>query len=231
MQKLIIVSDIHANLSAMQAFVKNLDMEHDKIINCGDLIGYYAHPNECLKIAQELNMDSVIGEHEYALLNNDISFMNNFSRDALRYAKSVISKENIDYIKTFQDNIRFEFEGKKFYVSHSAPGFPIWKSVPPGTSANIYNEMFEKVNSDIIIMGHTHQPFVHRFKNGLIINPGSAGQPRDSNPRPSYIELNVEDEKVNVEIKRFTYDIEETRKSVFMQGLPNFLSERLYMGV
>lgn len=231
MFKAIIVSDIHANLPALQSFVKKISMDYDLMINCGDSIGYYTSPNECVEILKELNAKSIIGDHESALLTSNASFMNDFGKQAIIYTKTMIKQEHFDYLKSLKESEMIEIGSKKVLITHSAPGYPIWKELPPGTSANDFNEMFEKSGADIIVMGHTHLPFVKKFKKGLIINPGSAGQPRDGNPSPSYIELTSNGEDIDIELKRFTYNIDEVQRSVFMEGLPSFLSERLYMGI
>jgi putative phosphoesterase len=157
--------------------------------------------------------------------------MNDFGKQALVYTKTMIKKEHFNYLSSLNQSEMIDIGTKKVLITHSAPGYPIWKEVPPGTSANDFNEMFEKSGVDIIMLGHTHLPFIRKFKKGLIINPGSVGQPRDGNPNPSYIELTANGDNVDIELKRFTYSIDEVQRSVFMEGLPNFLAERLYMGI
>ena len=83
-------------------------------------------------------------------------------------------------------------------------------------------------------MGHTHLPFYIDYKEknkGIVINPGSVGQPRDKDPRASYCIIEYdEDEKITVTIKRVDYDIEKVSEKIRKAGLPEFLAERLFHG-
>ncbi|MDI6798991.1 MAG: metallophosphoesterase family protein, partial [Candidatus Aenigmarchaeota archaeon] len=92
------------------------------------------------------------------------------------------------------------------------------------------NESFIKdLPYHIILMGHTHIPFVKRIKNKLIINAGAVGQSRDKNPKASFALLDLE--KFDCEIVRVKYDIKAAAEKIIKAGFPRFLAQRLFLGV
>lgn len=90
-------------------------------------------------------------------------------------------------------------------------------------------ELTRNVNADVIILGHTHLPMQRVIQGKLVINPGGVGQPRDRDPKASYMIMTLDDE-VSVKQERVEYDIERTAKKIEAAGLPSELATRLYFG-
>jgi putative phosphoesterase len=88
--------------------------------------------------------------------------------------------------------------------------------------------MLTRARCGLLILGHTHAPYVRRFPSGLIVNPGSVGQPRDGDPRASYALLDTDSHEC--EILRLDYDIDKAASAIESAGLPRFLADRLSVG-
>ncbi|MEM2965269.1 MAG: metallophosphoesterase family protein, partial [Candidatus Bathyarchaeia archaeon] len=81
-----------------------------------------------------------------------------------------------------------------------------------------------------LILGHTHIPYVIETGNGFLMNPGSVGQPRDGDPRASYMLLEIEGSSVKVDHRRVDYDVDSVASKMRRIGLPEVLAARLYGG-
>lgn len=230
MPKVIIIADIHANLPALRAFLER-EKDWDYLIHAGDLVGYNPFPNETIEEFSKLpNTINILGNHDDALLTQDYSGMNEIAVEAIRWTDSVILPSNLKYLTKLKDFELVEIGGRRIGIVHGGMTSHLHEYVLPFSPAKLLNEYLAKANADILIFGHTHQMFVRSVEKGIVINPGSIGQPRDGDPRPSYIVLNI-NEEIDIKPVRFSYNIDEVAKKIKEVGLPSFLAERLYEGV
>lgn len=220
-----VISDIHSNLEALNSVLEFLQSNPvDKIISCGDIIGYGPNPKQCITKLRTLNnFTSVIGNHDAAIINKiDISNFNNEAKIAAKINKSMLSKDELEYLDSLKTTLS---ENNSLFV-HGSPRDPI----------NEYLFLFEKFNQvmsffkeKICFVGHTHQPIVFEIdsKNNAnfyqdvdvikiennkryIINVGSVGQPRDNNPKACVVFFDTK--YLTVSFKRLPYDIKKTQK-------------------
>ncbi len=219
-----IISDIHGNLPALKAVLK--DMQDVELIICaGDLVGYNPYPNE---VIQEVKMRKIVcirGNHDRAVIYDDYSYMNEYAAIAAIWTRKNLSKANTEYLLSLKDNIEFDYHGKMIAVHHGAPFDEDFYIFPEDATEDLLNYD----NSDILILGHTHVPFIKNFGQRYIVNPGSVGQPRDGDPRASYITADVDNLKFT--LRRVKYDIDEVVNRIREENLPPFLGERLYYGI
>jgi len=111
------------------------------------------------------------------------------------------------------------------------PSRPIWEYVFPSEAVLRAAEFLEATGADLIILGHTHVPFVHRLNGRALMNPGSVGQPRDGDPRASYTLVDVTEGVFELSPRRVEYDIDETASRMYKLRLPASLANRLYFGL
>ena len=86
-----VLSDIHSNIEAFQAVVNDFENQADRILNLGDLVGYNASPNECIKLARDIGMHSILGNHDLAACN--LAFaesFNLFARNAILWTRNIL---------------------------------------------------------------------------------------------------------------------------------------------
>ncbi len=218
---MIIISDVHSNLPAL---LKVLDFvgPQEKIVHAGDIIGYNPYPREVIKRFRELRIQSIRGNHDRAIVDSDYSNFNEIAYYALKWTEENLTIDDINYLKSLKKSISFEFKGKKIIMFHGSPWNEDLYLYPEDVDEKIIPEGFQ-----VLILGHTHVPFVKNFGEKIIINPGSVGQPRDGDPRASFAKI---DDNWNVEIVRVNYNIDEVAEKIRKENLPSILAERLYLG-
>lgn len=239
--KYIIISDIHGNLEALEAVMETFPSGGDMTFaSLGDIVGYGANPNECIDIVKSLVSESIIGNHEAAVLGKtDILYFNEYAAEAVLWTRDNLSKPSMDYIK----KLPYTCADKKITASHGTLHLP--EEFIYMLSASTAMHTFEEMKTDVCFVGHSHIPGVYLLRDGkvfealsrkikiekgskYIINAGSIGQPRDNDNRASYCMYDTE--KETVELKRVEYDAEKARKKIIDAGLPEVLGDRLLYG-
>ena len=220
-----LISDVHSNAPALEEVLYYLeDVGVDKIVHAGDIIGYNPFPNEVINLMNRHKVESIRGNHEIIYLTEDVSKASHAAERALQWTKGVLTENNRRYIASLDDTLRFKVGEVSISVYHGSPADP-WEYVE---AVRATSELLEKAGTDILVLGHTHKPFVRPLTAGMIVNPGAVGQPRDRDPRTSLAILDPE--KMEATIKRLTYDIERVRSKIEEEGLPRILGERLKIG-
>ena len=220
---LAIISDIHGNLPALKVVLERIE-DADIILCAGDLVGYNPWPNEVIWEIRKRKIPCIRGNHDRAVIYDSYSRFNSYAATAASWTRNKLTKENMEYLYSLKDHLILDIEGKRIAVHHGAP-FDEDLYIYPDEATE---ELLEYDNADLLILGHTHVPFVNVFERGVIINPGSVGQPRDGDPRASYALVDLKNKKY--EIKRVEYPIDEVYNKIIEEGLPAFLGERLYIG-
>jgi len=238
-----VISDIHGNLEALLAVlecIKSYKKKIDKIICLGDIVGYGADPDECIRITREVSDVILAGNHDFAVCEQtSMENFNEYARAAVLWSKDALNDEEINFLKRLP--LKYQEKGTDFV--HSSLHRPeSWRYLSGTFDTNIDFQIMEK---KVLFVGHTHVPVI--FENsgteikrlnspGLslnpdkkyIINPGSVGQPRDRDPRASFALYDLE--RKSVETIRVEYDIKETQRKILDVGLPEVLATRLSYG-
>lgn len=241
-----IISDIHANLEALRAILKDLQTRQiDKVICLGDIVGYYPNPNECTAICRTRGFYCLRGNHDDAALDLcEIDDFNPVARTALIWTANNLKEENQDWLRQLPDHILVD---GNFLAVHGSPWDPYAYIFSSGGALRAFSHMCARYPQiDICFFGHTHQRALYTSEKGAIreiirgelytlsnqglflINPGSVGQARDGKPGASYI---IYDSKTReIEFRHVPYDISLTQRKVAAAGLPLMLAERLSLG-
>ncbi len=242
--KYFIFSDIHGNIEALEAVLRQIDdFRPEKVICLGDVVGYGPNPNECVQRVKEVTDFTIMGNHDHAVLGlTDIAYFNPYAKIAVLWTRETLTEDNFlilnDYL--FQksvDNLLFV---------HSTPLHPErWDYIFHPLEGKYY---LQHLAEQMCFIGHSHQPvyfeedhdgqvifdrqpsFSLPIQEGCkyIINDGSVGQPRDGYPDAAY--ATYDSDEGLVEVKRLSYDIEETQRKMSEANLPEFLIERLTYG-
>ncbi len=238
MKRILIVSDTHSNLEALEAILSNpLAKTADLKICIGDIVGYGPNPNEIIDIIR--TFDHVVpGNHDAAALLGDSPVFNWAARAAIVWTQKQLTETSKKFLSSLpppQNIYHFQWEGMSFAACHGSPFLPLLGYVYPRTNPDVLNRMISKASADALLLGHTHVPMVYHDGNDdkprMIFNPGSTGQPRDLDPRASALILEYEGGSEILPIFiREEYDIETTAQKIKEAGLPEILAERLYQG-
>ncbi len=239
--RLLIISDIHANLAAFEAVLDDAEGEWEQIWCLGDVIGYGPDPNECLSLLREHDHVTLTGNHDWAVLDKlDINSFNHEARTAIHWTQEEITEETRSYLAEQPPKLVKE----PFTLAHASPRQPIWEYVMDQGTALVNFDYFDTA---YCLVGHTHSPVIFEevdsvqaninlpmygeamYLNGrMIINPGSVGQPRDSDPRAAYALLDTD--AMTWEQRRVEYPIHVTQEKMRKAGLPYRLIARLEYG-
>ena len=228
----LILADIHANPVALKAVLDDAG-EVDRILCAGDLVDYNPWPLEALKMAEENRITSVIGNHDRDCAVGSPIGYNPYAQLSCIWTYNQLTKEARKRLLTLPESLQVDVDSQRVFLCHGSPRDLIDEYVfpPPVTPRELLREFLREVRSSVLVMGHTHVPFVEEFPEGWVVNPGSVGQPRDGNPRASYVLLTVEDSRVGLTLHRVGYDVDEVTRRIIAVGLPRFLAQRLYVGI
>ena len=240
--RILVISDIHANLPAFKAVLEAVNGQWDQIWFLGDLIGYGPNPNECVALLREFDHVSLSGNHDWAALDKlDIEEFNEDARAAALWTRSVLSEESRTYLESLPPISVLD----DFTLAHASPRHPVWEYIIDYDTAAAN---FAHFDTPYCLVGHSHFPLhivedtpgdlriltphyngiVSLENQKLILNPGSVGQPRDDDPRAAYALLDTEN--LTWQFCRISYPIEETKQQMREARLPNALIERLSYG-
>ena len=229
-EKIAIISDVHSNLHALEAVLKDIRQKDCKtILFAGDVVGYGAFPNECCEKLQEACKIIIQGNHDANLDFKRLDWFNPDAQEALRWTEARLTRPLKSWLLGLPKEWQGEIAGRKIYMTHGSPDDPLYAYVMPNTDPKLFGRWLNEKRANVLIMGHTHIPFVRKLTQGLIVNAGSVGQPRDGDPRACWIELDLE--KLDAEIHRVGYAVERAAEEIQKQGLPKFLAERLFEGI
>ncbi|AAT43677.1 metallophosphoesterase family protein [Picrophilus oshimae] len=217
--KILIISDIHGNYDALSS----INESYDKMIFLGDAVDYGPEPDRVMDFLRENSDINIMGNHDNAVAYNQdcmCSFdMHDLSeRTREKISMKLLGKNDIDYIKGFKSYAEINIDNKRFYATHGSPMNNLNGYLFATEAEMLYKKREFMEKYDFILVGHTHFMMMYRNK---IINPGSAGQPRDNNYMPSYLLYDSRDNSFL--FKRFNYNYENTLKK-----LKNLLDDDTY---
>ncbi|HET6513695.1 MAG TPA: metallophosphoesterase family protein [Thermodesulfovibrionales bacterium] len=236
-----VVSDVHANLEALEAVLEDIGKRSiDDIYFLGDAVGYGPDPNECVEILKKHCKILLAGNHDRAAIGmTDIEYFNEYAKKAILWTREALTERTRKTLEALPE--KKDMKKENILLVHSTPKEPeMWHYLLTLWDAEINFHYFDR---RICMLGHSHQPFIiERLSSGemvtyrndaaigkaerYIINAGSVGQPRDRDPRACYALIN--DDRVS--FVRVRYDIEKTQGKMHGAGLPLPLIERLAQG-
>jgi predicted phosphodiesterase len=242
-RRIALISDVHGNLPAFQAVLRAIDEEGVDAIWClGDLVGYGAQPNECVELADRSVDLCLIGNHDLVVIDRlDIS---DFSANAAQAAVWT-QRELGDDARAYLEKLEPADENQQLGLYHASPRDPIWEYV---LSAMAADDCIDEMTPRVGAVGHSHVALAFWRKGDApttgaqsepntaldlaedrwLINPGSVGQPRDGDPRASWVLLELESWRATW--RRTEYAIDDAADAIRRAGLPRQLADRLYYG-
>ncbi|MFV5703293.1 metallophosphoesterase family protein [Flavobacterium sp. XS2P12] len=239
--RIAIISDIHANLPALEETLKSIEQQNIDAVYClGDLVGYNLWPNAVINEIRKRHIPTLAGNHDVKA----VDIHNKGSKDSESYAYQIVGKEQIEYLSALPAHIKLEYQvlNKLFIVLmvHGSP-YSNKEYLLEDKNENDFTDIFLDCGADIIICGHSHKPY-HRIlenPNKLgsyfhAVNVGSVGKPKDGNPKCCFAVITInknsdfsKKEGVQVEFIRVRYDIEKAAKAIEESDLPNSYAEML----
>ena len=244
MARILIISDIHANLVALESVIDAAG-EVDEVWNLGDIVGYGPRPRECVERVIGLKPTaSLIGNHDWAAIGRlTLDEFNPVARYATYWTTAHLGAEHMSYLEGLPNRVIDD----NWMLVHGSPRHPVWEYV---YTARVAHQNFELFDAQVCFLGHTHiqlyiseemarrgVPPIHPSDGDVldmagsrfIVNPGSVGQPRDNDPGAAF--ALYDSERGRVTFRRIAYDIAATQAQMEEAGLPRPLITRLSLGV
>jgi predicted phosphodiesterase len=240
--RIAVISDVHANLFALDAVLGHVGSV-DAIWHLGDIVGYGPEPDAVVERLVGAGAVGVRGNHDSAAAGGDeIDWFNADARAAMEWTRRTVAPATVAWLSGLP--LRREQDG--FTLAHGSPLDPTWEYLTTTAAAR---DNLAAITTDHGLNGHTHVPIAFsqdgekmgRFSpsdgtatdvaldgHRLMLNPGSVGQPRDGDPRSSYLLLDLDARRA--QWHRVAYDIDAVRTQMRAVGLPIRLSERLRHG-
>jgi predicted phosphodiesterase len=235
-----ILGDIHANLQALEAvYADARDKGVDTFVCVGDIVGYNANPAECLELIRSTCTAVVRGNHDhYVAYDECLEDFHPLAASVIDWTRKQLSREQIQYLK----NLRLSRMVDGFTIVHSTLDMPErWGYVIDVLDAE---SNFNYQTSSVCFHGHTHVPVVFERQGQVtrtgfttyttklgckcFVNTGSVGQPRDGDPRASYVIYEPAQRRIT--LRRVPYDIQKTQAAIYAADLPERLALRLEQG-
>jgi predicted phosphodiesterase len=238
------ISDIHANLEALEAVFEDIEGNKiDEVICLGDIVGYGANPNECSELVQKKCPITLLGNHDAAAVELlSTQHFNIHAKIAIEWTSQNLKSET----RAFLSALPLKRSKMAMTLVHATPYEPnMWYYITSLEEAAFNFQFFE---TQLCLVGHTHIPIIIVLDNEkelyvyqdthvklndiqgsrLLINVGSVGQPRDRNPKSCYGILDTD--TAEFFYRRIEYNIEKTQSKMKKIRMPEFLISRLEDG-
>ena len=241
----LIIADLHSNLEAFQAILQDARVQggFEQVWCLGDVVGYGPDPGPCIDLLRSLPHVAICGNHELGALGSlNLEEFNPHAAAATRWTAEQLTPEQAGYLRALPQWL----EQGEFTLVHGSPLEPVWDYfLPTSMTPEELRASFERFTTPYCLVGHSHLPFRCREpdlaflplpqgqalplgQERLVINPGSAGQPRDGDPRVCYALYDTETRRLTHH--RTSYDIEAVQVKMRRAGLPEYLAARLSAG-
>jgi putative phosphoesterase len=227
MSKIAIISDIHGNLPALEAVLDDIKSKKISSVYClGDLVGYYCFFNEVVQKIEELEIPTVLGNHDDALVyHSGIIERSKTCTHILKWQLQNAHESTIKFLRDLPTHLEIVHANRSFKLIHAGLKDNVDEYLFDVNDAYLETHQF---NEDVLVSGHTHLPSYKKMYSGKAwINPGSVGQPRDGNNKASYV---IIDEELNTQFMRVPYNYDIVIEAMKQNGFDDYISEGLKTG-
>jgi putative phosphoesterase len=212
--RILVLSDIHANLTALSA----INEPHDLCLFLGDSVDYGVEVDPCVDWLRANADHAVRGNHDHGVAQRvDVRGFGGF-----RYLTGVtrtiscnaISEVNRRYLAELPSSLSLTIDGLRYYLVHATPRDPFDEYAP--AEVDFWQRRLDGIDADVFCVGHSHIPYILKVGEKTVLNPGSVGLPRDGIPQVSYAII----ENRHIQLKRVPYDIDAAIASLGRVDLP-----------
>ena len=233
------MADIHGNLNALKAVLKDAAGGYRDIWVLGDITGYGPEPEECLNLLRDREAVMIAGNHDLAVCGKiDIGRFNDEARAAILLHREILPEHHKAFLRTLPETQKI----RSVTLSHGDPGNPVWGYVLNSETAG---RILKTARTSLSLLGHSHIPVLYAldpvsgtasipFRYGeeidysgkpYLANPGSVGQSRDMDISAKYIILTPERKKIT--FKRCSWKTGPVRRKMTAAGYPQSLIDRM----
>jgi putative phosphoesterase len=235
--KYAIFSDVHSNLPALEAVLSDIEGQGvDKILHCGDLVGYGPFPNEVISLITSKGIAGVMGNYDDGVgFERDdcgCAYIDETQRllgqRSLDWTKAHVTRENKEFLRTLPRELRFSQGAFEILLTHGSPR-RINEYLYEDRPVKTFNRLLQAGGCNLLVCGHTHLPYHKVIDDKHVVNVGSLGKPKDGDPRAVYALLTLA-EDLSVSFCRVQYDVERMAGAIEASELPHEYAEMIRRG-
>lgn len=231
-----LIGDVHANLPALEAVLHHAHQNNvEAIWNVGDFVGYGAFPDDVVRRLMAEKAVSIQGNYDCKVLKvkkkKDKWEKKKVPEKwiAFKWAYDHLSKKSRKYLRDLPEERYFKVEQTRVLLVHGSPASQD-EHLTPDTPIERLRELARSTQAEIVVCGHSHQPFTRIVEETWFINTGSVGRPDDGDPRAAYAILDLKPGVVNVTHYRIAYDVARAVAAIRTEGLPEDFAEMIERG-
>jgi predicted phosphodiesterase len=230
-----VITDIHANLPALEASLGRIEELGIARIYCGgDLVGYGPHPNEVCRLIEERGIPTIYGNYDYAIARDledcGCAYVTQHDRElgqkSVEWTLAHTDQRSKDFMRDPPFDLRFDVGDTSVHLVHGSPR-KVNEYLFEDKPASLYERLAGAEEADTLVFGHTHKPWVHEYGGVRFVNCGSVGKPKDGDPRAGFAVLREAAGRMDVTIERVAYDAAAVAREVAASGLPEEYAEKL----
>jgi putative phosphoesterase len=233
--RIAVVTDVHGNLPALEATLARIDELGVERVYCGgDLVGYGPHPNEVCALIEDRGIPTIYGNYDYAIARDlddcGCAYVTQHERElgqeSIAWTLAHTGRRAKDFMRGLPFDLRLRVGERRVHLVHGSPR-KVNEYLFEDKPASLYERLAAAEQSEVLVFGHTHKPWVAEFGDVLFVNCGSVGKPKDGDPRAAFAVLEDAGDRVDVTIERVDYDAREVAEQVRAAGLPAEYADKL----
>jgi putative phosphoesterase len=232
-----VITDIHANLPALEAALARIDELGVETTYCGgDLGGYGPHPNEVCALIAERGIPTIYGNYDYAIARDledcGCAYVTPHDREigqqSVDWTLAHTDRASKDFMRVLPFDLRFVVGPLAVHLVHGSPR-KVNEYLFEDKPARLYERLAAAETADVLVFGHTHKPWVREHGGVRFVNCGSVGKPKDGDARGAFAMLDAGSGRLRVTIERVGYDADAVASEVRRAGLPGELADKLVL--
>jgi putative phosphoesterase len=230
-----VITDIHANLPALEAALARIDeLGIDRVYCGGDLVGYGPHPNEVCALIEQRGIPTIYGNYDYAIARElddcGCAYITPHDREigqlSVEWTLANTTQAAKDFMRDLPFDLIFDVGSSSVHLVHGSPR-KVNEYLFEDKPASLYERLARGEQAEVLVFGHTHKPWVHDYAGVRFVNCGSVGKPKDGDPRGAFAVLTATPNGVEPAIERVTYDAASVAEQVRDTGLPGEFADKL----
>lgn len=233
--RLAIISDIHGNKTALEAVLNAIATQKiERIVCLGDVAASGPEPRQVVERLKELGCPVVMGNTDDWLLNPQLKekphSSQRYIQDIDLWCSQQFSSSDQEYLRTFQSIIEYPLGDEKILLAYHGSPRSYNEQIQPTTPEKVLDQAFANSHAFIMAGGHTHMQMLRRYKDSLILNPGSVGlaldrvSPLEEVRNPAWAEyaiIDIEGNALHVELLRTPFDSQAFIQTIRVSGMPH----------
>ncbi len=219
--KIAILSDIHGNFDALSA----LPADYDELWVLGDLVNYGPEPREVVDFVMEKADIVIRGNHDQCLGYGDdprcSAPFRAMAEETRKFSDTILTATHKEYLRSLPERLEVKRSKSRFFLCHATPSDPLYEYRKAESDQWLHDCI--QLGADVILVGHTHLPFVRSFNRQTVVNPGSLGQPKTGKPNACYAVW----ENGQVSLRSYPYAVEKTAEKIRSMPVGQDIQQKL----